>query len=596
LGFVLPFLIPLIVLGTLSVLIIYRYVAQNEASNNIRVHKQMHSNVEMLFDELETLYMHFVASAFQFNHLKAILNNPAPSLQDLKELASIKNFIDSPAVARPYIDSIYIYLNNDHGRFITSTTGGPMEFEEFYDTSWHASYLAHQGMNDTPVWTEKRSFHKYNLPNFEANVISLYQMLDVQEKNDGVIVLNIRLDYLQDQLELLHTLNGQYLFMGDSRGNVILQNQASLPPVTSTAALLNNPAGFIGASSLGYAISISSSDNYGFQFISVTPKASVYALPIRLALYTAGAAGLSFLAAVILSLVFSRRHVRNIRQIFNLLNDAEKGCSPSTRAKKQDLHHYIIERILVNFLEKKYLSTQLTERKAMAELMELSALQAQLNPHFLLNTLETIQWKAVSLAGSMNNEVSSMIQHLGDILKSALNYEERMIPLREELQHVETYIAIQKMRYKESFNVLWSCGENLGETRVIKLLLQPILENSLYHGTRPLKSRSGLIKIKIRKDGQFLRISISDNGVGMARSRLAELRRQLNSPVEQGGHSHIGIFNTNKRLLLSYGTCYEFRMYSKPGWGTMTKITVPVQPGVQASHTLPDMFADSKAV
>ena len=581
-NFIVPLMIPLIILGTLSVSIIYRYIAQNEASNNISVHKQMHSNVEMLFDELETLYMHFVASAFQFNVLQSILNEPSPSLQELKELASIKNFIDSPTVARPYIDSIYIYLDNDQGRFISSTTGGPMQFDEFYDTGWYASFQARQDKEEPAVWTEKRSFLKYNLANFETNVISLYQMLDIKGKNDGVIVMNIRMDYLQDQLMLLHTLEGQYLFMGDSNGEIIIQNKPFPSSVTSMAEFLQNPSEYIGSTRFGYAISTSKSESYGFQFISVTPKNTVYALPIRLALFTAGAAVFSFLVAVILSLIFARRHVRNIRQIYNMLHDAEKGALPSTKAQKHDLHYYIIERILVNFLENKYLNTQLTERKATAELMELSALQAQLNPHFLLNTLETIQWKAVSLTNSMNNEVSQMIQYLGDILKTALDYEDKTIPLQKEIEHAETYIAIQKIRYKDKFHVEWTVGADLAEVHVIKLLLQPIIENSLYHGTRKLKNRKGLIKIKVRRQDQNLHLSISDNGMGMERARLTELRQQLQAPLEQS--SHIGVFNTSKRLQLAYGSRYEFQMYSRPGRGTMTRIIIPLDNRYGPAH------------
>ncbi|MNW26006.1 putative sensor-like histidine kinase [compost metagenome] len=576
LNFIAPLMIPLVVLGLLSVVIIYRYVAQSEASNNISIHQQMHSNMEVLFGELETLYMHTVASALQFNTLQTILNKPTPSLQDLKEFAFIKNFIDSPAVARPYIESIYIYLANDQDRFITSTTGGPMSFEDFYDTGWFDSYLARRDQEQVMVWAEQRSFTKYNLTSFEPSVVSLYQMIDVKGKNDGVIVLNIRLDYLQEQLKPLHTLHGQYLIMGDSEGQIIIQNTPFSSTVTSIDKLVRQPSDYIGPTSFGYAVSVSHSAKYGFEFLSITPKSSVYALPIRLAMITGAAALLSFVLAVILSLLFTRRHVSHIQHIYHLLSDAEKGVSPSMKSDKLDLYHYIIERILVRFLENKYLSTQLTERMARAEVMELSALQAQLNPHFLLNTLESIKWKSVALTDNMNNEVSQMIQHLGVILKSALNYEERTIPFSEELSYAETYITIQKFRYKEKFDVRWHIEPGVEGVPIIKLLLQPLLENSLYHGTRPLQDRPGLIKIKARLDKGHLSLSISDNGVGMSKERLRELRKRLENAEDQS--SHIGVFNTQKRLQLFYNEDYEFKLYSKQGQGTLIKIRLPKHP------------------
>lgn len=342
------------------------------------------------------------------------------------------------------------------------------------------------------------------------------------------------------------------------------------------ADLLQKPETMLGHTPLGYLISKSSSEKYGIQYISITPRMALYSLPIRLAGYTLIAASLSFAAAVVISLSFARRNERNVRNIINLLNDAGKAASSAEapRKDKTDPYHYIIQRIVKHFLENKYLNVQLAERKVTAELMELSALQAQLNPHFLLNTLEAIQWKAVSLIGNTNNEVSKMIEHLGDILKTALNYDHKFISLKEEFKHAETYIAIQNFRYKEKFDTLWSYSPKTLRVQVIKLLLQPIVENSIYHGIRNLKGRKALIKIKARENDGILYISVSDNGVGIEASKLHELRRQLLAPIEQS--SHIGVFNTNKRLLLAYGTEFRLQLYSKAGWGTMVKISIPV--------------------
>ncbi|OWA37745.1 hypothetical protein B9G55_06785 [Saccharibacillus sp. O16] len=586
-SFMLPVLIPLVMLGGLAVAIIQNYVGVEAQAANRRVLDRMRANVELLFEELDTLHMHAVSSALEFGRLRKMLNEQLPDPEDYRDLASFKNFIDSPAIARPYIESIYVYVANERGRFISSTTGGMMEFDDTYDAGWYTQYLAHR-TDRKKQWTEPRSFNKYGLPSFRTDVISFYQMLDIEGKNDAVIVLNVRLDDLREQLSQLPVSPSQHLLITDMNGRVIAQGTDPEDPPTDEPFGIGfdpyHPENLYGKSSLGYDVAELQSPDYGLRFASITPNAALYELPLRLGIYTAWAAGLSVLAAISLSLHFARRDVRNIRHIVDMLHDAERGTEPATRAEKDDVNGYIIQQILANFLEKKYLKTQLAERKAVNELMELSALQSQINPHFLHNTLESVKWKAAAMAGGMDNELTRMIEQLGDILKGALDLEQKYITIEEEIRYTESYIAIQQMRSGERFEVIWDCRAQGREIQMLKLLLQPLVENSLIHGIRG--QQGGRIKIKMYEQEQGLCLSVSDNGSGMTARRLEEVRRQLNGPFGQS--AHIGVSNTHKRLILAYGQQSGLQILSKVGRGTLVKILIPRT--MEESSSVPDIF------
>ncbi len=577
LGVLVPAFIPLCILGTLSFFIIYQYIGQNEKQTNHNVHKQILSKMDILFDDLKTLNIQMISSAIEINKLQQLLNVPFPDPISLKELSTFKNFIDSPPITRSYIESIYIYVSNHQNRFISSTTGGLMEFEEFYDTSWFKSYKNHHLNNSPAVWLERRSYNKYGIDNFNTNILSFFQVVEIEGKGDGVIVLNIYADYLEEQLNQSNTVKGQKNLIVDKNGKIIIsdpsfsENDQNIIGV-QISDFIKNLDKYLGKSYLGYTIS--KSEEAHFSFYSFTPHSSLYALPIKLGIFIFIASLVSLLVAILLSLYLTKKNTKSIYDIIRLLNDAEFGKHLQPRIGKNDPYSHIIERILVNFLEKKYLKTQLNEKKAKSAFMELSALQAQLNPHFLLNTLETIKWKAVAKTGKIDNPISEMIEHLGDILKSALDYDRKYIPLKDEILHAKSYIAIQKIRYKDKFDVIWDVQTKHLDTQILKLLLQPIIENSLEHGFRTIKSKIGIIKIKIRGKPNQLMISVSDNGIGFETDRLRELREILLDTTFQS--KHIGLINTGKRLRLSYGEENSIQIYSKSHWGTMVKMTLPI--------------------
>jgi two-component system sensor histidine kinase YesM len=274
-----------------------------------------------------------------------------------------------------------------------------------------------------------------------------------------------------------------------------------------------------------------------------------------------------------LTFFLTKRNYNNLLSIITTFESAENGEPlPALPSRVNDEYSFILQNVIKTFIEQSYLKVQLSEKKYRLKTMEFVALQSQINPHFLFNTLKTIFWKSISLTGDQN-EVSNMIEHLSDILHYSLGNYEKTVTLAEEIKSVQSYIEIQKVRYKDKFRVIWQYDDALTKYSVLKLLLQPLIENCIYHG---IKEKEGFsyIKIKMALVKSNILITIIDNGLGIKPDTLSEIRKKLS---EDGEYTeHIGLSNTNKRLKLTYGDEYGIVIRSKYGLGTVIYITIPV--------------------
>lgn len=215
---------------------------------------------------------------------------------------------------------------------------------------------------------------------------------------------------------------------------------------------------------------------------------------------------------------------------------------------------------------------QAQKRKA-----ELRALQAQINPHFLYNTLNAITWQAADQGAK---EISILSNSLGKFFRISLSKGKEIITIQEELEHVCNYLEIQKIRYKSRINYEVSVPEDIRKMYIIKLVLQPLVENALYHGIK-LKETSGTIKITALKQEQGLgitaiKISVEDDGQGISKKQLEVLNDGLSQGIVDSSTGY-GIYNVNERLKLYYGDAYGLTLESKISEWTKSTIVIPVQ-------------------
>lgn len=194
------------------------------------------------------------------------------------------------------------------------------------------------------------------------------------------------------------------------------------------------------------------------------------------------------------------------------------------------------------------------ERKA-----QIRALQAQINPHFLYNILDTIQWKALDYQAY---DIAAMMQKLSQIFRISLSDGKEMIPLEQEIKHVESYLDLQKIRYEEKISYTISVDPDALKLTVPKLIIQPLVENSIYHGIKEI-DKNGRIDIRVLHQGQQIKIEVKDDGKGMPKKELKRLKEELISHIES---NHYGLFNIYEKLFLTYGSAFTMELFSENGF------------------------------
>lgn len=219
----------------------------------------------------------------------------------------------------------------------------------------------------------------------------------------------------------------------------------------------------------------------------------------------------------------------------------------------------------INELLEQVKKEQIRIRKAEFEL-----LQAQINPHFLYNTLDTIIWLAES---DEQKQVVHMVESLSDFFRTSLNQGKDIISIKEEIQHVRSYLEIQQMRYQDILEYEINVPEEFHQNTIPKITVQPLVENALYHG---IKNKRGKGKITVRgyREGSFFILEVQDNGIGMQPERLEQVRNAL--VHKQFVESKVyGLYNVNERIRLNCGEEYGLRISSTYQEGTTVKILLP---------------------
>ena len=210
---------------------------------------------------------------------------------------------------------------------------------------------------------------------------------------------------------------------------------------------------------------------------------------------------------------------------------------------------------------------QTTQKQASLRRAELALLQAQINPHFLYNTLDTIIWL---IEAGKTLEAEEMVSNLSSFFRHSLSRGEDVITLKEEEGHVRSYLQIQQARYKDVMRYSIDIDPGLQQARIPKLTLQPLVENALYHGVK-LKRALGCITVTGRAEGGDILLRVADDGVGMTPERLEQLRSSRDSGERVG----FGLATVDERLRLLFGPDYGLSIASREGEGTTVTVRIP---------------------
>ena len=210
---------------------------------------------------------------------------------------------------------------------------------------------------------------------------------------------------------------------------------------------------------------------------------------------------------------------------------------------------------------------QVSESKLTEKKHEMKALQNQINPHFLYNSLSLINWKAIEVG---NKDISNITLALSNFYRTSLNKGKNTLSIADEISNVKSYIEIQLVMHDYEFEVIYDIDDDILDYETLNLILQPIVENAIEHGIDVKEDgEKGIITIRGRKDGDVIHISVEDNGVGMEEDKAAVIITR-----DSKGY---GIRNVNERIQLYYGEQYCLNVKSKVNEGTCITVCIPAR-------------------
>lgn len=279
-----------------------------------------------------------------------------------------------------------------------------------------------------------------------------------------------------------------------------------------------------------------------------------------------------FILAVILSYIFALSISRPLKRLVKAMNEVKKGnLSISISDKSNDEIGEVTGNFNSMLNEIKNLMDSVKNKEKQKRKAEIKTLQAQINPHFLSNTLNTVKW----LAGAQKaDNIEAIVTSLIQLLHVSMGKGGDFITMREEIEYIKSYINIQEYRYYDKFKVVFNMEEEILDYKILKFLIQPVVENAIIHGIEP-RAQQGLIAIKGFKYDDVLKITVTDNGAGISREKLGTL---LTSTEEdkKDNFSGIGINNVHERIQMNFGDQYGLQIESVPNLYTTVELTLPI--------------------
>ena len=261
---------------------------------------------------------------------------------------------------------------------------------------------------------------------------------------------------------------------------------------------------------------------------------------------------LGIFASIIAAYIITFITYRPVKKILGVILEPSLHWNDEATKESNELL-YITSNILNTLNAKEQMSLELEKRVRALRQSQFRALQFQIDPHFLYNTLETIKWSSVEALG-LGNKVSKMLTRMAVFYRAALENDDMIIPLKKELEFLKLYIDIVGIRFGENITFQWEIDESLLDCNVIKMCLQPLVENAINHGLRPRSYRGNII-IRAYREEERMFIEVRNDGEGMSESTVRSLNQKFRTGVGFE-ENKVGLRNVNERVKLIYGKEY----------------------------------------
>lgn len=506
--------------------------------------------------------------------LKRVLNNSNVSYADSIYMKSLRSTLSSMLTANDALDNILIWLD-DAPRVFTSWGSGIAMLETAQDVPWLKLYQEMpKGVSTRIAATETAS---------GGMRVTVIRRLLMQK---GCTVSNIAVERWAEVLATLLHRQHEYLFLSNTEGEILIHvtNADSELPADAVQALLSAPTGqWFSYQGEWYLVSSTETNGVVINAI-ITSQLLIDRMSMVAGTFLSFFA-LDLVLVLLLAYLTTRRICHQMLRMIDAFDNALQGV-PVERpvGKIHDEYDVMMNNIVYMYLRDTESRDRIREETYQKECAEMLALQLQINPHFLYNTLQTLDI-CIRSGKADRLDLCDMIHDLSNILKYALGDPHQPVTLQEELNCLKAYAAIQKFRFGGRFVIYYEVDDCLLDCRVFRMMYQPLVENSMLHGLHGLSER-GYIWVRTTCAEGMLRVSVKDSGVGMTEESRLALLEHINDESSRS----IGLTNLNRRLVLRYGPQSALQIASAPGQGMTVSFTIPLE-RVQAdevSEIIPD--------
>lgn len=385
--------------------------------------------------------------------------------------------------------------------------------------------------------------------------------------NLGVLLMDMEYSVIEDHLRSLDLGREGYVFLLNDKGEPVYHKDTGyFSDPDKLAQLLEIQSAGDGYDKASNLLTCQTQiEKTGWTMVGVVSLDTLKMLERQLFEAVLLTGGLLFIAVLLIGILFTRRLSTPMADLERGMNEIEKLAE--VRIRKNSF--YEVELLAGNYNRMihriRILMDEISDKEKTLRHAELNALVSQINPHFLYNTLDTIVWMAEF---NDSTRVIALTKSLAAFFRLSLSGGRELITVGDELEHVRQYLYIQKERYGDKLNYTIHAPEEVLDYTVPKIILQPIAENSIYHGIKPL-DRPGQITITVQEEREKLIFTVSDNGAGCRPDAAA-----ADNPSRPG---KVGLKNVDERLKLYYGPGYGVTIHSAPGAGCRVELTVGKQ-------------------
>jgi sensor histidine kinase YesM len=594
LAFILLIIIPMIGLGMVSflhseTLLEKKYSEQTEISL-----KAVGGNIRYFFRELDQLSDGNLTSPEVQDTLKYSTYS-ASDASTLIKINQAEKKLNRILFQHPAVSFVVMYAK-DGTMFRTfrndPTTFKPISFDLLQQHSLYKEVLK---LGGRPLWIgpyEQREVTGVQPPLFTQ----IRLVKDIETFNDlGVMVTQYKTEEVYSMLNAFQNpnadgeetryviVNKSGLILLDSRKEIEGQNineQTDVVP-QQTVNYASSRARFGGTDSL---VSSYQLDRNGWVLISVKSWNALTNENVRFMQWMGMITVLGLLSAVLFNVFFVNRVARSIIRVVRKMKLVEQGLL-DIRVTAHGKDETVLLASSFNSMVERIgsLLSEVREEQARKQHAEMMLMQAQIKPHFLFNTLESINALAAQNEGA---KIMQMVRKLSNLLRTSMHHSEE-IRISQELEHVRSYLEIQKYRFEDLFTYEWNVPEEALDYTILKLTLQPLVENSIQHGFDGYEDGQGIISINVSVQLHQIVIMVRDNGLGISADVLRKLAygsdpssKQSNA-AELGERRGLGLRNVADRLRIHYGPAFGLWICSQEGSGTVIRCVIPKSRGEQ---------------